>query len=89
MGTPSLRANHVDNIRPLRHGDRMSGAHMSEAEERVWAQMPEGTRKALADLPGTDLQTLLLSMARTRAATVTPADLMRRWRRSFRASGRR
>jgi hypothetical protein len=58
----------------------MSGAHMSEAEHRVWARMPEGTRTALADLPGSDLQTLLLSVARTRAATVTPADLMRRWR---------
>jgi hypothetical protein len=58
----------------------MSGAHLSEAEERVWAQMPEGTRRARADLPGTDLQTLLLSTARTRAANVTPADLMRRWR---------
>ena len=42
--------------------------------------MPEGTRRALADLPGTDLQTLLLSTARARAAKVTPADLMRRWR---------
>jgi hypothetical protein len=58
----------------------MSSARMSEAEQRVWARMPEGTRRALADLPGTDLQTLLLYAARTRAATVTPADLMRRWR---------
>ena len=74
------QANHVDKIRILRHGDRMSSAHTSEAEERVWARMPEGTRRALADLPGTDLQTLLLSTARLRAATVTPADLMRRWR---------
>jgi hypothetical protein len=53
---------------------------MSAAEERVWAQVPEGTRRALAGLPGSDLQTLLLSVARTRAATVTPAGLMRRWR---------
>lgn len=58
----------------------MSDTGRSEAEERVWAQLPEGTRKALADLPGTDLQTLLLSVARTRASTVKPADLMRRWR---------
>ena len=58
----------------------MSSAHLSEAEERVWAQMPAGTRRALADLPRTDLRTLLLSVARTRAATVTPAELMRRWR---------
>jgi hypothetical protein len=42
--------------------------------------MPEGTRKALADLPGADLQSLLLSVARVRASAVKPADLMRRWR---------
>jgi hypothetical protein len=53
---------------------------MSAAEERVWARLPEGTRRALAGLPGTDLQTLLLSVARARAETVTPAGLMRRWR---------
>ncbi|MEV6596903.1 hypothetical protein AB0M36_08585 [Actinoplanes sp. NPDC051346] len=53
---------------------------MSTAEQRVWAHLPEGTREALAKLPGTDLQTLLLSVARARAATVKPADLMRRWR---------
>ncbi len=52
---------------------------MSSAEERVWARLPEGTREALAALPGTDLQTLLLSVARTRASAVRPADLM--WRR--------
>jgi hypothetical protein len=58
----------------------MSDEPMSAAEERVWARMPEGARRALAGLSGTDLQTLLLSLARSRAATVTPAGLMRRWR---------
>jgi hypothetical protein len=57
----------------------MSTAHRSKAEERVWARLPAGTREALADLSGTDLRTLLLSAARDRAATVTPAALMRQW----------
>lgn len=51
---------------------------MSEAENRVWAQVPDGTREALAGMSGTDLRSLLLSVARTRAAAVRPADLMRR-----------
>ncbi|MEV6633267.1 hypothetical protein AB0M54_21215 [Actinoplanes sp. NPDC051470] len=58
----------------------MSGGHGSAAEERVWARMPEGTRRALAELSGTELRTLLLGAARDRAADVTPAELMRRWR---------
>jgi hypothetical protein len=41
--------------------------------------MPEGARDALAGLSPTDLQTLLLDVAQTRAAAVTPADLLRRW----------
>lgn len=53
---------------------------MSAAEERVWARMPEGTRRALAGLSGTELRTLLLGVARDRAAGVTPAEVMRRWR---------
>jgi hypothetical protein len=58
----------------------MSGTQISDAERRVWGRMPEGTRAALVDLPGTELQTLLLSTARARAAKVKPADLIRRWR---------
>ncbi|HEU4422969.1 MAG TPA: hypothetical protein VFR67_10605 [Pilimelia sp.] len=53
---------------------------MNDAERRVWARLPEGTQEALAGLPATDLQTLLLSVARTRAARVRPADVLRRWR---------
>ncbi len=41
---------------------------MSEVERRSCARLPEGTRRALIDLPATDLQTVLLSIARERAA---------------------
>jgi len=53
---------------------------MNDAERRVWARLPPGSREALDGLSATDLQTLLLSLARTRSARVRPADLMRRWR---------
>ncbi len=54
---------------------------MSEqAQRRVWARLPDGARQAIADLSPTDLQTLLLSVARDRAARVTPAQVLRRWR---------
>src|SRR5262245_29259525 len=50
------------------------------AEERVWVGL-ESARPALeSDLPPTDLQTLMLTVARARAAAVTPARLLRRWR---------
>lgn len=50
------------------------------AARRVWAAVPPATEAALRDgMPPTDLQTLLLDVARTRAAAVTPAQLMRRW----------
>ncbi len=49
------------------------------AGERVWQAVPAGTREALTRLPPTDLQTLLIAVARARAAQVTPADVMRRW----------
>jgi hypothetical protein len=52
----------------------------SDVERRVWARLPPDTRAALDRLPATDLQTLLLSVARTRAARVRPTDLLRRWR---------
>jgi hypothetical protein len=52
---------------------------MNDAERRVWQRMPEGTRDAIARLPTSDLQTLLLSVARERAASVSPPDLLRRW----------
>lgn len=50
------------------------------AAERVWQAMPPGTREALARLPPTDLQTLLIDVARARAGQVTPAGVLRRWR---------
>jgi hypothetical protein len=53
---------------------------MNDAERRVWARLPEGTWEALAGLPASDLRTLLLSVARARAAQVRPADVLRRWR---------
>ncbi|GIE98775.1 hypothetical protein [Paractinoplanes rishiriensis] len=51
-----------------------------DAEHHVWARMPEGTRAAMAGLPGTQLQTLLLAVARDRAERVRPPELLRRWR---------
>lgn len=51
------------------------------ATERVWAALPDGALAALTDeLSPTDLQTLLLDVARVRAGRVDPARLVRRWR---------
>jgi hypothetical protein len=48
-------------------GDRWRAG--TPAVERVWARLPIGARAVLEDeLAPTDLQTLLLSLARTRAA---------------------
>lgn len=59
----------------------MSGAGASDASRRVWARLPEGARSALAErLSPTDLQTVLLEVAKMRAEAVTPAELVRRWR---------
>jgi len=50
------------------------------ARRRVWAAFPPAAEAALrSGLPPTDLQTLLLDVARSRAAAVTPARLLRRW----------
>jgi hypothetical protein len=50
------------------------------AQERIWRAMPAGTREALTrDLSPTDLQTLLIAVARARADRTAPADVMRRW----------
>jgi hypothetical protein len=49
--------------------------------ERIWRQLEAAPRAALEhDLSQADLQSLLLDVARQRAATATPARLMRRWR---------
>jgi hypothetical protein len=56
-------------------------ADSAAAVERVWGRLPAGTRAALeADLSATDLQTLLLAVAKARAAEVTPARVAARWR---------
>jgi hypothetical protein len=53
----------------------------SDPLERVAAALPPGTLAALTHgLPPTDLQTLLLAVARERAARVDPAGLVRRRR---------
>ena len=58
----------------------VSEDEMSDVERRVCARLPEGACRALIDLPATDLQTVLLSVARRRAARVKPPDVLRRWR---------
>lgn len=58
----------------------MDDGTLTDAERRVWAAMPTGTRAALAGLSGADLRTLLLSVAHDRAATVRPPGVVRRWR---------
>jgi hypothetical protein len=62
---------------------------MSDAERRVWSRLPEGAYAALNGMTTTDLQTLLLSVARGRASRVKPSDVLRRWRedRFVRPSG--
>jgi hypothetical protein len=58
----------------------MPGTH-DQAAERVWRALPAGARAALEHgLPPTDLQTLLIAVARARAGRATPADVLRRWR---------
>jgi hypothetical protein len=50
------------------------------AVERVWARLPAGARAVLEDeLTPTDLQTLLLGLARTRAHKVDVPRLRERW----------
>ena len=52
----------------------------SGATDRVWRQLPPEARDALeAGLSPTDLQTLLLSVAKTRATQVKTATLLQRW----------
>ncbi len=52
----------------------------SAAIERVWGKALMDPRSALEDhLVPSDLTTLLWSVSRARAATVTPARLMHRW----------
>lgn len=58
----------------------MTPVGMSDTERHVWSQLPVGTRSALVErLSRTELQSLLLAVARERARTVRPADLLRHW----------
>ena len=53
---------------------------MASPSDRVWRQLEQAPRAALErDLSQSDLQTLLMAVARQRAATVTPARLTQRW----------
>lgn len=57
-----------------------SGDSSRPATERVWAALPPAARSILEEgLSPTDLQTLLLDLARTRSARVAPARLRQRW----------
>lgn len=51
------------------------------ALDRIWAEVLQDPRRALeTTLSPTDLQTLLLAVAKSRSDARSPADLMRRWR---------
>jgi hypothetical protein len=50
-----------------------------DAQRRVWSRLPAGAREAIDALSPTDLQTLLMSVAQSRAARVRPAVVLRRW----------
>jgi hypothetical protein len=53
---------------------------MGQVSERFWAKLPDGSRDALVDgLSQSELQSVLLDVARERAAKVTPARLLQRW----------
>jgi hypothetical protein len=61
----------------------MATRQTSTAIERVWSQLPEGAREVLEnELSPTDLQSLLLSLAQTRARRISPAEALRRWKRT-------
>src|SRR6476659_1461062 len=56
------------------------GSKRRSATELVWAELSVDARRVLeVELPPADLRSLQLDLARTRAAEVTPADVMRQW----------
>jgi hypothetical protein len=58
----------------------ISGDASRQATNRVWATLPQDARSVLEEgLSPTDLQTLLLDLARTRSARVDVARLRQRW----------
>lgn len=63
---------------------RLYRVAMSNAEggpsDRIWSRLPSSSRDLLCrELSPTDLQSLLLDVARERAEAVTPARLAQRW----------
>ena len=63
------------------NADPGAAAGRRSPQDRVWNALPAGAEPVLrAGLSPTDLQTLLLDVVRSRAAVVTPARLMQRWR---------
>ena len=64
------------------YGQTMGSVERSRpAVQRVWSELPAEARSVLLDdLSPTDLQTLLLDVARTRAHRVDAARLANRWR---------
>jgi hypothetical protein len=57
----------------------MAPRQSSAIIERVWSQLPDGSREVLeTELSPTDLQSLLLSLAQTRARRIRPAEALRR-----------
>ena len=58
----------------------MTSGDLPRPAGRVWASLPRGAQSVLAEgLSPTDLQTLLLDLARTRSGQVDAARLSRRW----------
>ena len=59
----------------------MAESAESAVSRRVWRQLADDPRAALDHgLSPADLQAALMDVSRSRAATVTPARLMQRWR---------
>jgi hypothetical protein len=59
----------------------MATPRSSAVTERVWSRLPEGCREVLeTELSPTDLQSLMLSLAQTRARRTRPAEALRRWK---------
>lgn len=59
----------------------MDSEEMSPATVRVWSRLPDDAREVLeTELSPTDLQTLLLDLARTRAGRVNASTALQRWR---------
>ena len=74
-----VAANHFPGRTGVCESSQMPASE-DGAEERIWRAMPAGTREALTrDLSPTDLQTLLIAVARARADRAAPADVLRRW----------